>query len=197
MADENENYFARFRAQKPTEDDGELSARLVFRLAQQRDLQGLAALHLERRGGLLEQHQENYRKEMRENPDWQRRLLLVAEHESALVGFGRVLHFEPPPDSPANIALAGWYLAGVVVTPAFRRRGVGAALTRLRLEWIAARAEEAFYFVNAQNRASIALHSAFDFKELTQDFVYPGVSFMGGRGALYRATLHSPAQPST
>jgi ribosomal protein S18 acetylase RimI-like enzyme len=78
---------------------------------------------------------------------------------------------------------------GLVITPAYRRRGIGAELTRRRLEWIAERAGEAFYFVNAQNRASIALHDEFQFEEVTREFTYPGVTFKGGAGIVYRKTL--------
>ncbi|MGH6628448.1 MAG: GNAT family N-acetyltransferase [Burkholderiales bacterium] len=168
--------------------------RLTVRPAWMEDVNGLAALHQEREGGDLGQHRERYRSELTEDPDWQRRLLLVAEDGAALAGFGRVLYFQPPPNSPANIAPAGWYLMGLIVTPAYRRRGIGAELTGRRLRWIAERAGEAFYFVNAQNRASIALHEAFQFEELTRDFIYPGVTFTGGVGILYRKNSYSPAR---
>ncbi|MGH9844945.1 MAG: GNAT family N-acetyltransferase [Blastocatellia bacterium] len=196
MIDRNETYFAAYRMRRePEENRPGFPDRLIVRPARMEDVNGLAALHWEREGGDLNQLQERYRSELSEDPDWQRRLLLVAEDGDALAGFGRVVYFQPPLDSPTNIAPAGWYLMGLVVTPAFRRRGIGVELTRRRLDWIAERAGEAFYFVNAQNRASIALHEAFQFEEVARDFTYPGVTFTGGVGILYRKTLSGEKTP--
>ncbi len=50
-------------------------------------------------------------------------------------------------------------------------------------------------FANARNRASIALHAAFGFEEVTRDFEVPGVTFEGGVGVLFRAVLR-PSSPS-
>ena len=130
-----------------------------------------------------------FAKELRENPDWVNRLLLVGVVDDRLAGFGRVVFFQSSPNAPENVAPTGWYLGGVIVTPAHRRRGIGYELTRQRLEWIRARAEEVFYVVNALNRASAALHERFGFEELTRDFFIPGASFIGGVGILYRARL--------
>ena len=55
------------------------------------------------------------------------------------------------------------------------------------MEWLAERADQAYYFANSSNRASIALHALFGFEELTHDFWYPDVSFTGGEGILFRA----------
>ncbi len=77
----------------------------------------------------------------------------------------------------------------MIVDPAHRRRGIAAELTRRRLKWIAERAGEAFYFANARNQVSIDLHARFGFVELTRDFAYPGATFAGGAGILFRADL--------
>ena len=55
--------------------------------------------------------------------------------------------------------------------------------------WAAERAEEMWYFTNAGNRASLRLHEALGFAEVTRDFVFPGVTFTGGVGVLCRAKL--------
>ena len=84
-----------------------------------------------------------------------------------------------------------------MVDVAARRRGVGHALTDARLRWIAERAEHAWTFVNARNHASIDLHAAFGFEEVTRDVAFPVVTFEGGEGILFRATLRSgPARPA-
>ena len=116
-----------------------------------------------------------------------RGLLLLAELGEEAVGFGWASYFTPPPtpDSPPNMAPEGWYLAGVVVSPRYRRRGIGAALTAARLEWIAARSPRAHYVANERNRVSIELHRTFGFVESTRDFVYPRAAFEGGAGILF------------
>jgi ribosomal protein S18 acetylase RimI-like enzyme len=78
---------------------------------------------------------------------------------------------------------------GMVVHPDHRRQGAGAALTRARIDWISTRADAAWYFANARNAASIALHEPFGFEEVTRSFFYPRVDFDGGEGILFRLRL--------
>jgi ribosomal protein S18 acetylase RimI-like enzyme len=117
------------------------------------------------------------------------RLLLVAEIGTEIVGYGRVRTFEPGLDAPPETAPAGFYLLGLFVQADFRRRGVGLALTSARMRWIAERADEAWFFSNARNAASIALHRRLGFEEVTRRFSFPGVTFAGGDGVLFRAHL--------
>jgi ribosomal protein S18 acetylase RimI-like enzyme len=114
------------------------------------------------------------------------RCLLVASLEGTFAGYGRLLRFEAPADAPANVAPAGWYLVGLLVASACRRRGVGLELTRARMAWVFERADEAWFFANARNGASLGLHARLGFEEVTRDFVFPGVSFDGGVGVLGR-----------
>lgn len=117
------------------------------------------------------------------------RCLFVARYEDAVIAYGKVDYFKPPPDSPSTVAPEGYYLGGLVVTAAARRSGVGAALTRARMAWAAERASEIWYFSNARNRVSLDLHAKLGFSEVTRDFEYPGASFIGGVGVLCRAHL--------
>jgi hypothetical protein len=66
---------------------------------------------------------------------------------------------------------------------------MGTRLTKERLEWIAARAAHAFYFVNERNRASIDLHAKHGFHEVARDVHVDGVAFTGGVGLLFRVDL--------
>ena len=116
-------------------------------------------------------------------------LILAAQLTGTLVEIGKVRHFVPSHVAPRNVAPAGWYLSGVIVVPEYRRREIGRNLTEARLDWMAQRDQWAYYFSNVQNRASIELHQQCGFVELTQDFTYPGVTFEGGMGVLFRAEL--------
>lgn len=116
------------------------------------------------------------------------RKLFVAVAERQVVGYGRVAYFEPPDNASARVAPAGYYLSGLLVSEAWRRQGLGERLTAARLSWIFRRANDVWYFSNAQNRVSLALHAKLGFVEITRDFVYPGVTFDGGTGVLAKAS---------
>ncbi|MEL7976385.1 GNAT family N-acetyltransferase [Isoptericola sp. F-RaC21] len=102
---------------------------------------------------------------------------------SVVVGWGQTHHRTVATD-PAPV---GHYLGGVTVDPSWRRRGVAATLTQARIEWIAERAPEAYYVVNARNRASIELHRRWEFVEVARAARLAGTSFDGGVGLLMRA----------
>jgi predicted N-acetyltransferase YhbS len=107
---------------------------------------------------------------------------IIARNDDKIVGFGRAGHVQ------VEGTPAGWYLNGVIVDERFRRRGIGLELTRRRLKWIAHRADEAYFFVNSLNRASIDLHARLGFQEICRPFEFPGAHFSGGGvGALFRA----------
>src|SRR5947209_20025307 len=118
-------------------------------------------------------------------PESAERWLLVAEIGGEAAAFGRVKHAGELTDWTGGPVPRGWYLTGVIVGPAFRRRGIGAELTRRRLAWVAERADEAFYFASARNLSSIDLHAQFGFREVKPDFAFPGATFTGGRGVMF------------
>jgi len=125
-----------------------------------------------------------------DDPD---RLLVVAKDAGDIVGYGRARLFEPPPAAPTNTAPRGYYLIGIFVHPTRRRGGIGAGLTRARLDWIGERAADAWFFANAHNTASIELHRRFGFEEVTRDFSFPGLTFAGGEGVLFRLRFSTPS----
>jgi hypothetical protein len=67
--------------------------------------------------------------------------------------------------------------------------GLGTQLTSARLEALARVADTAWYFVNAKNQASIALHAKFGFIEHARSERIAGVDFNGGEGILFRCDL--------
>ena len=161
---------------------------LTIRAASGAELDVAARLAASERGG----SEEGWRERFAADRDDADACFLVAVQgggAGAVVGYGRARYFEPRPDAPAHVAPAGYYLTGVLVAPAHRRLGVGEQLTRARMGWAAERAESMWYFTNAGNRASLRLHEAMGFKEVTRDFVFPGVIFAGGVGVLCRASL--------
>ncbi len=102
---------------------------------------------------------------------------------SAVVGWAKTHYW----DYADGLALAGQYLGGVTVRPDFRRRGLAAQLTAVRLGWIWEHAEEAWYVVNARNEASLALHRKWGFREVARGAGFHTVTFDGGEGVLLMA----------
>lgn len=160
---------------------------LVIREGLQVDCPDIAQISHERDGAEIAAARDRCDRDLRD-PD---RLMLVAEVGGELAGFARAGRWEPPRDSPEDTAPAGWYLFGVVVRDRWRRRGIGLELTRRRLAWIGARAGDAYYFANARNVASIDLHGQLGFVEVTRDFTFPGASFEGGVGILFRVNIRA------
>src|SRR5436190_19645977 len=93
---------------------------LPVRAATPDDAEAIAALLVEREGGNLEERRERLASELRRSEIGEKRLLVVGEVGGRVVGFGRVTYLVPAADAPANAAPEGWYLGGVVVTPAYR-----------------------------------------------------------------------------
>ena len=160
----------------------------IVRSAEHRDLEACVELALAASGESVS-GAEAWRRGLATDLDDPDRLLLVAELDARVVGYGRVRTFEPEEGAPPETCPAGYYLLGLYVRPDSRRRGIGLELTDERLDWITERADEAWFFSNAQNTASIALHRSLGFGEVTRRFRFPGATFDGGEGILFRAAL--------
>jgi ribosomal protein S18 acetylase RimI-like enzyme len=112
------------------------------------------------------------------------RWLWVACAGGEIVGFARLARLAAT--DPGAAPPEGLYLGGVSVSPECRRRGVGRALTRTRLEHAFAEqgVERVWYFANARNEASIALHAEFGFVEAQRPMRFAPIEFVGGVGVL-------------
>ncbi len=164
---------------------------LEIRPGRVEDVEALAQLEHERHGSSVEELVKRFSVGLSAAVSAARseRLLLVATADGEVVGWGQVTHFQPSLEAPANHAPEGWYLGSLFVRAGWRRLGIGASLTRKRLAWASTKASQAYYFANSSNRASIALHKGLGFEELTRDFWFPGVTFTGGEGVLFRVGL--------
>lgn len=150
-------------------------ADLILRQASLEDVPQVAAILAARHGDPAENAIASVRERV-SNPD---HYCGVAQTAGQVVGFAEARWLEPLRGP------SGWYLSGIVIEPAWRRRGLARVLTENRLNWIRARATTAYYFANARNKVSVALHRHFGFVELTRDFEVAGVSFEGGEGVLF------------
>ncbi len=121
------------------------------------------------------------------------RHFVVATVDGVVIGWGKTHRWDHD-DGPAPF---GHYLGGVTVLPAWRRRGVGAALTEARLQWIWALAPEAWYVVNADNLVSIELHGRWNFTEVARGPRFHTTTFTGGLGLLMCAAAPGTWPPPT
>lgn len=169
-----------FAAYQPGAGLGPVQVRL--RGATERDVKTLNAIQL--RAG-RSAHTETLRRTILDKD----RFVVVAELDgeegAEVVGWAQTYHHAVLTDS----APEGHYLSGVTVDPAWRRRGIAAAMTDARIAWVAERADEVFYVVNIGNRASIDLHTRWGFHEVERGPRFAGIEFSGGVGLLMRADL--------
>jgi ribosomal protein S18 acetylase RimI-like enzyme len=175
--------FAAYRPRIARERPGTSLA--IIREPATTDLAACAAMIVSRTGGDLDARRERLASELA-NDDHH---LLVAAVDHEVVGFGQVMPFIAQPKAPANVAPDGYYLVGLIVAPAWRRRGIGEHLTTARIAWVAQRADAVWYFANAGNGATLDLHHQLGFVEVSRQFTFPGVTFPGGNAALLRAQL--------
>lgn len=162
------------------------SVAVTLRLARAEDAVAIGALAAARDGSAAAAHAEKVRERIAAPDFGESAILLVAEAGGEIVAYGSARWISPSSATPADPAPAGWYLTGVVVDPAWRRRGIAARLTERRLAWLAERTDVAYYFANARNLASVALHERFGFEQIARGPLFGGVTFDGGEGVLFR-----------
>lgn len=155
------------------------------RPAEAADLEACARLIVARTGGSVDGRRRRLLGDLQDS----RRYSAVASAGDEVVGYGGVIWHEPSPADPPTVAPAGYYLVGLIVSPGWRRHGIGELLTRERLRWTAERADEIYYFANLANGATLDLHADLGFTEVTRDFTFPGNPLKPGTGVLLRAPL--------
>jgi ribosomal protein S18 acetylase RimI-like enzyme len=114
---------------------------------------------------------------------------VVADVGGEVAGYGAVIPHAISPEDPPTTAPDGYYLIGLIVSPRWRRHGIGELLTRERMRWTAERANEIYTFVNLSNGAILDLSKRFGFTEVTRDFTFPNAPLKPGTCVLLRAAL--------
>ena len=144
-----------FEPYRPSSASAARPSGLAIRPAMPWDLPRMAALGAQRLGTEPEAELERLRGELeRIVAATARKLLCVAVHEEKVIGFARVTFLPTDLIDGARGLPPAWYLTGVVVDPSCRRRGVGAALTQYRIDWVAERASRLYFYANSLNQTS-------------------------------------------
>ena len=189
MEQEIRRLFEEF-SEIPRELDGSsLPGPLRIRRARMQDVDALGSVSVDREGGDTPAHSAVFRRALESDGIGRTLLVLVAEVEDSVIGFGKVRHLSEVRADNGSASPEGWYLTGLVVNPRFRRQGVGSRLTEARLQWISERGRSAYCFSNARNSVSIVFHERFGFVEIARGTEFAGVRFVGGEGVLFRADL--------
>ena len=162
---------------------------VTIRLARASDADAVGRISADRESRDPAEEIAAVERELRDDSIGRSRVLLVAEMDGSIVGFGKAHYRKGEMALPEGGLPEGWYLSGIVVDSRFRRMGVGARLTAARMRWIAERGSAAYYFANAKNRVSIALHEGFGFVEIARAPAFGSESFVGGEGILFKAEL--------
>lgn len=118
----------------------------------------------------------------------ERTYAVVAEEGSDLVGWSITRHLVPDAEV-TDATPSGWYLMGVFVKETHRQQGLGHALTQERLDWLAHRAQEIYYFTTEDNAASLALHKALGFVEVRRGVTPERLAFDGGPSILFKRKM--------
>jgi len=166
-----------------------LGLRLTVRAAGASDADAIGRISADREGRDRHKVISAVRRSLEDKSMGEGSLILVAEVDGRVVGFGKARYLSSSSSSGADALPGGWYLTGLVVDPRFRRRGIGTRLTSERLRWIAERSRRVYYFANARNRVSMALHDAHGFVEIARAPQFGEVTFVGGEGVLFAADL--------
>lgn len=154
----------------------------VVRRGAEADLAAAAALSLLVDQGTVEQWHTRLGRDVAQP----RRALVVAEVEGELVGYARLGHVVP---GPTDTAPEGTYLTGLVVAPAWRRCGVGAALVLEACAVAAQQAEVLWSYYDEDNLAAADLHAALGFRVVWRgDIGFPGLP-PGSRNVLVQRLL--------
>lgn len=177
------SHFAEF---EPKKSSVQLAHDVVLRAAAKDDIEALVAIEDQVRGGDAELRRRGFfNKFERSSANPERSQIVLAELSQEIVGYAEVAWL----DSDGGVAPAGYYLVGCTLLPQWRRRGIGRKLTAKRLKWVSERSDAAWYFANAQNLSSIAMHREFGFHEIARAPQIQRTDFSGGVGVLFGAGL--------
>ncbi|MBD0673529.1 GNAT family N-acetyltransferase [Streptomyces sp. CBMA156] len=144
------------------------------------DVPVLAVLQARARGGSAGEWADRIHRARR----GERSLVVAAKVSGEAVGYANVAFL---PEHPVDRAPAGYYLTGVTVDPAWRRRGIARLLTRRRMDWVWERDSAIRCFVSVRNPASLDLHRELGFGHERTGASFQGIEFAGGEGRLLRA----------
>jgi len=155
-----------------------------------RDVHRVAEIYSEREGDSTARVEPFVAKEFETHaPAWKERYVCVAVIHGRVEAYGRAGYLRMTERAGVEGMPDGWYLSGLVVDSAFRRRGIGRQLVEHRLRRLAAVTDQVRYFVSDENRPSIRLHQDLGFIEERRRVSFPRTDFDPRGGTLFLLNL--------
>jgi ribosomal protein S18 acetylase RimI-like enzyme len=156
---------------------------IVIRKATLTDITACALLISNHVSGNLEDWQSRFEQDLA-NP---RRHFLVATVDDSVEGYGHTTFHTGLSEDETKLSPTGYFLSGLMVSPAHRRKGLGQLLTIARIDELRQVTDLIYYRAEHDNQATIELHSRLGFKSIGS------VQSDGREFALFSLELH----PST
>jgi len=91
---------------------------------------------------------------------------MVATISDSVVAYGHTTFHSRTSDNGVNAGPSGYFLSGLLVSPGFRRQGLGTLLTSARIDELRQVTDVIYYRTEPDNQATIDVHSKLGFKEV-------------------------------
>jgi ribosomal protein S18 acetylase RimI-like enzyme len=120
-------------------------------------------------------------------------LIFVTLLEGKVVGHGKLFKYCCEEMAVDFKSPEGWYLNGIIVDPAFRRKGVAKELLKNRENFISQYNEKnnLYSIVSAENKPSIKYHESLGFKEHSRAPGFLKIKLNCGEGILFHKVICS------
>lgn len=154
---------------------------IVVRDAESTDITACALLISHHLLDDLEEWKSRFERDLA-NPQ---RQFLVATVDHSVVGYGHTTFHPGQVEDEIESGPTGYFLSGLLVSPAHRRRGLGRLLTTARIDGLRQMTDVVYYRADPDNQATIDLHARLGFKEI-------GSVVRGGKAfTLFSLEFHS------
>ncbi|HEY5437344.1 MAG TPA: GNAT family N-acetyltransferase [Acidimicrobiales bacterium] len=153
---------------------------IVIRVAEPSDSTACALLISDHESGAFEDWRSRFEIDLA-NP---RRLFLVATVDDSVLGYGHTTFHSRDAHEESTSSPSGYFLSGLMVSPDYRRKGIGKFLTIARINKLRQVTDHIYYGAERGNLATIDLHAQLGFENVGS------VLKEGEEFSLFRSQLH-------
>lgn len=164
---------------------------IEVRLAQIEDVYRISEITQEHEPKSIEEYTEIFKAQVEQNSNANSSIIIcVALIDGIVVGHGKLFRYSKEKHDVEFKSPEGWYLNGVIVDSAYRRKGVAKALLSFRESYVLEKeGGELYSIVSAENHPSISYHTTLGFVEQQRAPGYLSVRLKCGEGILFHKLL--------
>ncbi len=164
---------------------------IEVRLAQIEDVYRISEITQEHEPKSIEGYEEAFLQQVNDNfKKDSSSFIFVALKDDLIVGHGKLFRYSKEKHDVEFKSPEGWYLNGVIVDSAYRRKGVAKALLSFRESYVLEKeGGELYSIVSAENHPSISYHTTLGFVEQQRAPGYLSVRLKCGEGILFHKLL--------